>query len=91
MRDRYVNLALVTEPNANLDALRAKQITLPFDWDDIIFNFTYSTQTMAYNRYVDWYNAVARGLRSQILLNDGPAMHTRSCTSGQLGRGGGLP
>ncbi|KIK32621.1 hypothetical protein CY34DRAFT_18909 [Suillus luteus UH-Slu-Lm8-n1] len=91
MRDRYVDLALVTEPNANLDALRAKQITLPFDWDDITFNFAYSTQTMAYNCYVDWYDTVARGLRSQILLNDGPVIHMCSRTSGRLGRGGGLP
>ncbi|KAG1844483.1 hypothetical protein F4604DRAFT_1937532 [Suillus subluteus] len=91
MRDRYVDLALVTELNANLDALCAKQITLPFDWDDIIFNFAYLTQKMAYNCYVDWYDAVARGLKSQILLNDGPAMHTRSRTSSRLGRGRGLP
>jgi len=91
MRDRYVNFALIANPNADLDALQVTQIILPFEWDDIIFNFTYSTQTMAYDRYIDWYNTVARGVKNQILVNDGPAMHMCSRTTGRLGQGGGLP
>ena len=53
MRDRYVDLSLIANPDADLDALRAAQLTLPFEWDDIIFNFTYSTQVMAYDCYAN--------------------------------------
>ncbi|KAG2029940.1 hypothetical protein BDR03DRAFT_987435 [Suillus americanus] len=94
MKDRYVDISLITNPGANLDALRAVQIPLPFRWDDIIFNFTYSTQLMAYDRYAKWYDAVANGAQSQALQvvdpSDGPAMYTRSRTSARRGLGGGL-
>ncbi|KAG1853392.1 hypothetical protein F4604DRAFT_1933286 [Suillus subluteus] len=93
MRDRYVDISLIADPHANLDALRAAQVTLPFDWNTITYTFTYSTQDMAYGRYVAWYRDTVKGANQQVLVNDGPAMYTRSRTSGRpsRGRGGGLP
>jgi len=93
MRDRYVDLSILTRPNIDATALRAMKIACPFSWDDVLSDLALSSMDTAYDRYCTWYDKkrenrvegeelIARkrtAADSEIFHeNEGSAMTTRS-------------